>query len=104
VKETASCGYVSNRSMSVNGGIGNDLVANWADPGGCVDSGAVIDVTVPSDTPGGDTAYLSGSYNVLGTGIPSYDDWLAMDYPMIQTGVDTWTLTITGVPKFTLGS
>jgi hypothetical protein len=33
-----------------------------------------------------------------------------MDYPMIKTGTDTWTLTITGVPvanfqyKFTLGS
>ena len=54
--------------------------------------------------------YLSGNYNVLGTGIPSSDNWLAYDYPMIQTGPDTWTLTITGVPiaafqyKFTLGS
>jgi hypothetical protein len=67
-------------------------------------------VTVPSDTPSGDTVYLSGNYNVLGTGIGSYDDWLAYDYPMIKTGTDTWTLTITGVPtanfqyKFTLGS
>jgi glucoamylase len=109
-EETADCGSVSNRSMSVNGGTENDTVANWEGPGACGDSGAVIDVTVPSDTPSGDTVYLSGNYNVLGTGIGSYDDWLAMDYPMIQTGADTWTLTITGVPvadfqyKFTLGN
>jgi len=75
-----------------------------------VRSGAVINVTVPSGTPGGDTVYLAGNYNVLGTGIGSYHDWLAYDYPMIKTGTDTWTLTITGVPtanfqyKFTLGS
>ena len=47
---------------------------------------------------------------MLGTGIPSSDNWIANDYPMTQTGADTWTLTITGVPvaafqyKFTLGS
>ncbi len=109
-EETADCGSVSNRSMSVNGGTENDTVANWEGPSACGDSGAVINVTVPSDTPGGDTVYLSGNYNVLGTGIPSYDDWLAYNYPMIKTGSDTWTLTITGVPtanfqyKFTLGS
>ena len=96
--------------MSVNGTAVNDTVANWAGPGACGDSTAVIDVTVPSDTPSGDTVYLSGNYDVLGTGIPSADDWIATDYPMIQTGADTWTLTITGVPvasfqyKFTLGS
>jgi hypothetical protein len=109
-EETSSCGSVGNRSMTVNGGTENDTVANWEGPGGCGDSGAVINVTVPADTPSGDTVYLSGNYNVLGTGIPSYDDWLANEYPMIQTGPDTWTLTITGVPvadfeyKFTLGS
>ncbi len=110
VEETATCGYVNNRSMAVNAGTVNDTVANWAGPGSCGDSGAVINVTVPSDTPSGDTVYLSGNYDVLGTGIPSYDDWLAVSYPMIKTGPDTWTLTITGVPvagfqyKFTLGS
>ena len=47
---------------------------------------------------------------MLGTGIPAADDWIATDYPMTQTGADTWTLTLTGVPaaafqyKFTLGS
>jgi glucoamylase len=110
VEETADCGYVSNAAMSVNGGTVNDTVANWAGPGACGDSTAVINVTVPSDTPSGDTVYLSGNYDTLGTGIPSSDDWIATDYPMIQTGADTWTLTITGVPaaafqyKFTLGS
>lgn len=110
VQETADCGYVSNATMSVNGGTVNDTVANWAGPGACGDSTAVIDVTVPADTPGGDTVYLSGNYDVLGTGIPPSDDWVATDYPMIQTGPDAWTLTVTGVPvagfqyKFTLGS
>jgi len=109
-EETSSCGSVANRSMSVNGGTENDTVANWEGPGACGDSGAVINVTVPSDTPASDTVYLSGNYNVLGTGIPSGDDWIATNYPMIKTGTDTWTLTITGVPtadfqyKFTLGS
>jgi hypothetical protein len=70
----------------------------------------VINVTVPSGTPSGDTVYLSGNYDALGTGIPSSGDWIAADYPMIQTGPGTWTLTLTGVPvasfqyKFTLGS
>ncbi|HEY1623434.1 MAG TPA: glycoside hydrolase family 15 protein [Streptosporangiaceae bacterium] len=109
-EETADCGSVSNRSMSVSGGTENDTVANWEGPGACGNSGAVINVSVPSGTPSGDTVYLSGNYNVLGTGIGSYDNWLAMDYPMIKTGADTWTLTITGVPvadfqyKFTLGT
>jgi hypothetical protein len=94
----ADCASVGNRSMSVNGGSVNDTVANWAGPGGCGDSGAVINVTVPSSTPSGDIVYLSGNYNVLGTGIPSSDNWAAPDYPMIQTGPDTWTLTITSVP------
>jgi alpha-amylase len=110
VEETADCGSVANRTMTVGGGTENDTVANWAGPGACGDSTAVISVTVPSDTPSGDTVYLSGNYDVLGTGVPSSDDWIATDYPMIQTGPDTWTLTITGVPvadfqyKFTLGS
>jgi glucoamylase len=110
VEKNADCADISNRSMSVNGGTVNDTVANWGGPGACGDSTAVINVTVPSTTPAGDTVYLSGNYDVLGTGIPASDDWVATDYPMIKTGTDTWTLTITGVPvaafqyKFTLGS
>ena len=110
VEKNAACADIGNRSMSVNGGTENDTVANWGGPGACGDSTAVINVTVPAGTPGGDTVYLSGGYDVLGTGIPSSDDWIATDYPMISTGPDTWTLTITGVPtanfqyKFTLGS
>ena len=110
VEKDADCADVSNRSMSVNGGTENDTVANWGGPGACGDSTAVINVTVPTGTPSGDTVYLSGNYDVLGTGIPSGDDWVATDYPMTRTGTDTWTLTITGVPaaafqyKFTLGS
>ena len=110
VEKNADCADISNRSMSVNGGTENDTVANWGGPGACGDSTAVINVTVPAGTPSGDTVYLSGNYDVLGTGIPAADDWIATDYPMTQTGTDTWTLTLTGVPdaafqyKFTLGS
>jgi hypothetical protein len=110
VEMNADCASTGNRSMTVNGGTVTDTVANWAGPGACGNSTAVINVTVPSDTPASDTVYLSGNYDVLSTGIPSSDDWLAADYPMIQTGPDTWTLTITGVPvaafqyKFELGS
>ena len=49
----------------------NDTVANWAGPSACGSVTAVINVTVPSDTPAGDIVYLSGNYDVLGTGIPS---------------------------------
>ncbi len=110
VEKNAACADIGNRSLSVNGGTENDTVANWGGPGACGDSTAVINVTVPAGTPGGDTVYLSGNYDVLGTGIPASDDWIATDYPMIPAGPDTWTLTITGVPsasfqyKFTLGS
>jgi hypothetical protein len=110
VEEAAGCGSVANRGMAVNGGTVNDTVANWGGPGACGDSTAVINVTVPSSTPATGTVYLSGNYDVLGTGIPAADDWIAADYPMIKTGTDTWTLTITAVPaaafqyKFTLGS
>ncbi len=110
VEQNAACADTGNRSMGVNGGTVNDTVANWGGPAACGNSTAVINVTVPATTPSGDTVYLSGNYDVLGTGIPSGDDWTATDYPMIKTGTDTWSLTITGVPvavfqyKFTLGS
>jgi glucoamylase len=110
VEKNADCADISNRSMSVNGGTVNDTVANWGGPAACGSASAVINVTVPADTPGGDTVYLAGNYDVLGTGIPAADDWIATDYPMIKTGTGTWTLTIAGVPtaafqyKFTLGS
>ena len=110
VEKNANCADTGNRSMGVNGGTVNDTIANWGGPGACGNSTAVINVTVPSSTPSGDTVYLSGNYSVLGTGIPSADNWIANDYPMTQTGPGTWTLTITGVPvaafqyKFTLGS
>jgi len=110
VEKSVSCADIGNRSMAVNGGTENDTVVNWGGPSACGDSGAVINVTVPSGTPAGDTVYLSGNYDILGTGIPAADDWVATDYPMTQTGPDTWTITLTGVPvaafqyKFTLGS
>jgi len=110
VEKNGSCADIGNRTMGVNGGTVNDTVADWGGPATCGDSGAVINVTVPANTPSGDTVYLSGNYDVLGTGIPASDDWVATDYPMTQTGTNTWSITITGVPvagfqyKFTLGS
>jgi hypothetical protein len=110
VEKNADCADISNRSMSVSGGTVNDSVANWGGPSACGNSTAVINVTVPSSTPSTGAVYLSGNYNVLGTGIPSSDNWIANDYPMTQTGTGAWTLTITGVPvagfqyKFTLGA
>ena len=110
VEKDADCADTGNRTMTVNGGTVNDTVANWGGPSACGDSGAVVNVTVPASTPSGNTVYLSGNYDVLGTGIPSSDDWAAANYPMTQTGPDTWSITVTGVPvaafqyKFTLGS
>jgi glucoamylase len=110
VEKDANCADIGNRGMTVNGGTVNDTVANWGGPAACGSSTAVIDVTVPASTPSGATVYLAGNYDVLGTGIPAADDWIATDYPMTKTGTSTWSLTITGVPaaafqyKFTLGS
>jgi glucoamylase len=110
VEETASCGYVSNRSMSVNGGTETDTVANWTGPNGCGPAQAVINVTVPSGTPSGDTVYLSGNYSALSTGMKSAQDWGAAEIPMVKTGTDTWTLTIPAAAsssfqyKFDLGN
>jgi|HubBroStandDraft_1064217.scaffolds.fasta_scaffold00514_13 glucoamylase len=110
VEESSTCGYVSNRSMSVGGGTVNDTVANWTGPGGCGPAQAVINVTVPSGTPSGDTVYLSGNYSALGTGMKSSQDWGATEIPMTKTGTDTWTLTIPAAAsssfqyKFDLGN
>jgi glucoamylase len=110
VEQTNSCGYVNNRSMSVNGGTVNDSVADWAGPGPCGPAQAVISVTVPAATPSGDTVYLSGDYSALGTGMKASQDWTPAEIPMIKTGPDTWSLTISAAAgaqlayKFDLGS
>lgn len=110
VEQTSSCGYVNNRSVSVSGGTVNDTVADWAGPGACGPAQAVISVTVPSDTPAGDTVYLSGNYSALGTGMKTAQDWNAAEIPMIKTGSNTWSLTISAAAnaqfqyKFDLGN
>jgi glucoamylase len=110
VEQTNSCGYVSNRSTSVNGGTVNDSVANWAGPGPCGPARAVINVTVPAGTPSGDTVYLSGNYSTLGTGMKASQDWNSAEIPMIKTGTNTWSLTIPAAAgaqfqyKFDLGN
>ncbi len=110
VEETASCGFVSNRSMSVNGGTVNDTVANWTGPGGCGPAQAVFTVTVPASTPAADTVYLSGNYSALGTGMKSSADWGAAEIPMTKTSATTWTLVLSAAAgasfqyKFDLGN
>jgi glucoamylase len=54
--------------------------------------------------------YLSGNYSALGTGMKSSQDWNAAEIPMIKTGPDTWSLTISAAAgaqfqyKFDLGN
>jgi glucoamylase len=102
VEETGSCGYVANRSMSVNGGTVNDIVYDWAGPNTCGNAQAVIDVTVPSSTPSGDTVYLSGAFSALGIGMSSANDWGAALYPMTRIGTDEWQMYVPAVAGSTL--
>ena len=63
---------------------------------------AVIDVTVPSSTPGGDTVYLAGDFSVLGTGIPSSTDWEPGLHPMTRISTDEWQAVVHAVSGTTL--
>ena len=62
----------------------------------------VIDVTVPSATPSGDTVYLAGNFSALGTGIPSSTDWEPGLHPMTQIGTDEWQAVVHAVSGTTL--
>ena len=64
---------------------------------------AVIDVTVPSATPSGDTVYLAGDFSALGTGIPSSTDWEPGLHPMTRiSGTDEWQAVVHAVSGTTL--
>ena len=64
---------------------------------------AVIDVTVPSATPSGDTVYLAGAFSALGTGIPSSTDWAPGLHPMTRiSGTDEWQAVVHAVSGTTL--
>ena len=93
VEETAACGYVANRSVTV-GGTETDTVANWAGPNTCGNAQAVIDVTVPSSTLSGDEVYISGDFSALGIGMSSANDWLAGLYPMTKIGTNQWQILV----------
>ena len=93
VEETASCGYVANRSVTV-GGTETDTVANWAGPNTCGNAQAVIDVTVPSTTPSGDEVYISGDFSALGIGMSSANDWAAGLYPMTKIATNQWQILV----------
>lgn len=66
------------------------------------DATAVIDVTVPTDTPSSATVYLAGDFSVLGTGIPSSTDWEPGLHPMARIGTDEWQAVVHAVPGTTL--
>ncbi|MBR7834811.1 fibronectin type III domain-containing protein [Actinospica durhamensis] len=93
VEETASCGYVANRSVTV-GGTETDTVADWAGPNTCGNAQAVIDVTVPSSTPSGDEVYISGDFSALGIGMSSANDWTAGLYPMTKIAANQWQILV----------
>jgi alpha-amylase len=63
---------------------------------------AVVDVTVPSATPSGDTVYLAGDFSALGTGIPSSTDWEPGLHPMTRIGTDEWQAVVHAVSGTTL--
>ncbi len=102
VEKSASCADISNRAMTVNGGTVNDTVLNWGGPNTCGNAEAVIDLTVPSSTPGTDTVYIAGGFSALGTGMNSANDWAAGLYPMTRTGTDTWQAIVPAVSGTTL--
>lgn len=105
-EETASCGYVGNRSMQINGGTETDTVANWAGPytcgsspppppgGGTGGNGGTtetIAVTVPADTPASAQVYLAGNLSVLGGG---QGDWAANGVLMSRVDATHFTASV----------
>jgi glucoamylase len=99
---SASCAQVANRSMAVNGGTENDVVSNWEGPNTCGSAQAVIDVSVPSSTPAGDTVYIAGNFSALGIGMSSANDWAAGLYPMNKIGTNEWQILVPSVSGRTL--
>jgi glucoamylase len=102
VEETAACGYVNNRSLTVNNGTETDTVLDWAAPDTCGSAQAIIDVAVPADTPSTGTVYISGDFSALGTGMSSSNDWLAGLHPLTKTGANAWQIIVPAVPGSTL--
>lgn len=94
VEETAACGYVNNRSLTVNGGTETDTVLNWAAPSTCGNAEAVINVAVPANTPSTGTVYIAGNFSTLGIGMSSSNDWAAGLYPLTKTGTDEWQIIV----------
>jgi glucoamylase len=102
VEQTASCGYVGNRSMSISGGTVTDTVADWAGPSTCGNAQAVIDVTMPAATPSTGTVYVAGDFSALGIGMSSGADWSPGLYPMTRIGTDEWRILVPAVSGSTL--
>lgn len=102
IEESRTCSATANRSLTVNGGTVTDTVVNWAGPHTCGNAQAVIDVTVPTSTPNGDTVYIAGAFSALGTGMSSADDWNPGLYPMTRIGTDQWQVLVPAVSGTTL--
>jgi alpha-amylase len=102
VEESGACTTISNRSLTVNNGTQNDTVLNWAGPNTCGSAEAVIDASIPSNTPAGDTVYIAGNFSVLGIGMSSANDWLANLYPMTKINATEWQIIVPAVSGSTL--
>lgn len=102
IEESRTCSATANRSLTVDDATVTDTVVNWAGPHTCGNAQAIIDVTVPSGTPSGDTVYIAGAFSALGTGMSSADDWNPGLYPMTRIGTDEWQAVIPAVSGTTL--
>jgi len=102
VEKTASCTDISNRSLTVDDGTVADTVLNWGGPDTCGSAEAIINVSVPADTPSTAAVYIAGNFSTLGTGMSSSNDWLAGLYPLTKTGTDEWQVIVPAVSGTTL--
>lgn len=102
VEKSGSCADINNRTLTVDNGTATDTVLNWGGPSTCGSAEAVIDVTVPSWTPGSATVYIAGDFSALGIGMSSSNDWNAGLYPLTKTGTDQWQIIVPAVSGSTL--
>jgi glucan 1,4-alpha-glucosidase len=101
-EETAACGYLNNRSVAISGSTQTDTVLTWEGPSTCGSAEAIIDASVPANTPAGDTVYISGNYSALNIGMSSANDWTSNLYPMTKIAANEWQIIVPAVSGTTL--